>query len=261
MIINPKYNSKSLNYNNSLIIKNKNSFTSTKNLTLNSKNLQENNNSLKIAGGITFMTLALGFIDVLALKGNFIKKITFNKIGFIKTVSNDVENVIKNDAATKNKLEALLCTPGLHALWAHRIAHKLNNLNIPVLPRLISNISRTITGIEIHPGAKIGKNVFFDHTGAIVGETAEIGNNVTIIGRVCLGATGKERGARHTIVEDNVVIGMNSVMLGRIKLKKNSIIGAGSLITKDVPEGATVIGNPAFIIRLNEKKIEKPIKL
>ena len=206
---------------------------------------------------------ALFLSDLFLAKGKIVSKLSKNKINFIKTMSDEIDNVVKNDSfATKNRLEAFLCVPGLHALWNHRIIHKLHELKIPVLPRVLQNISRFFTGIEIHPGAKLGKNIFIDHTGAIIGETAEIGNNVTIIGRAVLGSTGKGHGfLRHTIVEDGVTIGMNSTMLGRIKLGKNSKIGAGAVITHDVPANSTVIGNPAKIISIGSHHLEKPFQL
>jgi len=177
-------------------------------------------------------------------------------------MAEDIDNVLQKDSyATKNKVEAFLSIPGLHAVWNHRIIHKLHKAKIPVLPRVLSNVSRFFTGIEIHPGAEIGKKLFIDHTGAIIGETAKIGNNVTIIGRVVLGSTGKGEYLRHTVVEDGVTLGMNSTMLGRITLGKDSKIGAGALVTHDVPKGATIIGNPAKIIALDNEKLKHPIKL
>lgn len=200
--------------------------------------------------------------DLFICKGKAISALSKGKISFIRRMSDDIDNVLRNDSyATKTRLEAFLSIPGLHAVWNHRGIHKLHELKVPVLPRMLANLSRMVTGIEIHPGAKIGNNVFFDHTGAIIGETAEIGNNVTIIGRSVLGSTGKGGYFRHTIVEDGVTIGMNSTMLGRIKLGKNSKIGAGAVVTHNVPEGATVIGNPAKIIALNETRLKTPLTL
>lgn len=201
--------------------------------------------------------------DLFLTKGKLLSTLTKNKVNFIKTMSEEIDNVVSHDSyATKNRLEAFLSVPGLHAVWNHRIIHKLNEWNIPVIPRILQNISRFFTGIEIHPGAKLGKNIFIDHTGAIIGETAEIGNNVTIIGRAVLGSTGKSHDyLRHTIVEDGVTIGMNSTMLGRIKLGKNSKIGAGAVVTHDVPPNTTVIGNPAKIISINNEKLKTPLKL
>lgn len=214
---------------------------------------------LFIGGGI-----ATGFflVDLFAAKGKILSTITGGKVSFIKTMSEEIDNVLKKDSyATKSRLDAFLSVPGLHAIWGHRVVHKFHEWKIPVVPRLLSNISRFFTGIEIHPGAKMGKNIFIDHTGAIIGETAEVGNNVEIIGRVVLGSTGKDGFLRHTIVEDNVTIGMNSVMLGRIRLKKGSKIGAGAVVTHDVPEGVTVVGNPAKIISIGDKRLTSPIPI
>lgn len=223
-------------------------------------NKQTLHNKRNIILPLTGSMLGLFAIDLFAAKGKILSKLTRGKISFIRTMSEELDNVLKKDHyAIKNRMEAFLTLPGLHAVWNHRIIHKLHELKIPVIPRLLSNISRFFTGIEIHPGAKIGKNLFIDHTGAIIGETAEIGNNVTIIGRTVLGSTGKGDYLRHTIVEDNVTIGMNSTLLGRIKLGKNSTIGAGSVITHDVPKAVTVIGNPAKIIAINKIKLFKPI--
>jgi len=214
---------------------------------------------LLIGGGIA---TGLFLIDLLPARGKILSTLTRDKVTFIKNMSDDIDNVLKSDPyATKTRLEAFLSVPGLHAVWNHRIIHKLHNWKVPVIPRVLANISRFFTGIEIHPGAKIGKNVFIDHTGEIIGETAEIGNNVTIIGRTVLGSTGKGGYLRHTIVEDNVVIGMNSTMLGRIRIGKNSKIGAGAVVTHDVPPDVTVIGNPAKIISKNNQRLENPVFL
>lgn len=200
--------------------------------------------------------------DLFLAKGKLLSKVTKGKVNFIKVMSADIDNVIaKDNYATRNRLEAFLTVPGLHALWNHRIAHKLHEWEIPVLPRIMANISRFFTGIEIHPGAKIGKNLFIDHTGAIIGETAQVGDDVTIIGRAVLGSVGKGEYLRHTIVDDNVTIGMNSLLLGRIKLGKNSKIGAGAVVTHDVPQNVTVIGNPAKIITINGSRIKEAMLL
>ena len=220
----------------------------------------------KIKKAVLLSTAAgagLFYTDLFLAKGKISSKLNRGKDSFIKVMSDEIDNVVKNDSfATKNRLEAYLSVPGLHAVWNHRIIHKLNEWKFPVLPRALQNISRFFTGIEIHPGAKLGKKIFIDHTGAIIGETAEIGNNVTIIGRAVLGSTGKGGGyLRHTVVEDGVTIGMNSTMLGRINIGKNSKIGAGALVTHNVPPNTTVIGNPAKIISLDNKRLETPLSL
>jgi len=161
------------------------------------------------------------------------------------------------DPAATSTLEIILCYPGFHAILTHRLAHYLHTvLKIPVLPRLISQISRFFTGIEIHPGARIGKGFFIDHgMGVVIGETSEIGDNCTIFQGVTLGGTGKERGKRHPTLRNNVVIGAGASILGDITIGDSSYIGAGSVITKDVPPTSTMVGVPGRIIRLEGKKI------
>lgn len=215
--------------------------------------------------GVLVIAGLVGFFltDLFFAKGKISSKLTMSKQSFIKIMSDEIDNVIKQDGyATKSRLEAFLSIPGLHAIWNHRLIHKLYKKKVPVIPRFLQNISRFFTGIEIHPGAKIGKNVFIDHSGAIIGQTAQVGNNVTMIGRVVLGSTGKgHEYLRHTIVEDGAILGMNSIMLGRIKIGQNSKIGAGAIITHNVPANSTVIGNPAMIISQNGKKLNMPVKL
>jgi serine O-acetyltransferase len=207
------------------------------------------------AGAVTGLLLT----DLFLAKGKILSPLTRGKVSFIKSMSDDIDNFVKNDSyATKGRLEAFLSIPGLHAVWSHRIAHKLHKWKIPVIPRFLSNLSRTVTGIEIHPGANLGKNVFIDQTGAIIGETARVGNNVKLVGRVVLGATGKDNSyLRHPIVEDGATIGMNTTILGRITVGKNSKIGSGAIVTHNVPEETTIIGNPAKIIAIKNEKIEK----
>ncbi|MCS3919261.1 serine O-acetyltransferase [Fervidibacter sacchari] len=154
-------------------------------------------------------------------------------------------------------LEIVLCYPGVHAIWLHRIAHWLWEMRVPVLPRLISHINRFLTNIEIHPGAKIGKGVFIDHgAGVVIGETAEVGDNVTMYQGVTLGGTGKERGKRHPTVGNNVVIGAGAIILGNITIGDNSRIGAGSVVVKSVPPNATAVGVPAKVVSINGVRVE-----
>jgi serine O-acetyltransferase len=154
-------------------------------------------------------------------------------------------------------LEIVLCYPGVHAIWLHRIAHWLWELGLPVLPRLISHINRFLTNIEIHPGAKIGKGVFIDHgAGVVIGETAEVGDNVTMYQGVTLGGTGKERGKRHPTIGNNVVIGAGAIILGNITIGDNSRIGAGSVVVKSVPPNATAVGVPAKVVSINGVRVE-----
>ncbi len=164
--------------------------------------------------------------------------------------------VFERDPAAKNILEVLIYQ-GLWALWLHNLAHFLWRLRIPFIPRLISQLNRLFTGIEIHPGAKIGKRCFIDHgAGVVIGETAEIGNDVTIYQGVTLGGTGKEKGRRHPSIGNNVVIGAAAIILGAIHIGDNSRVGAGAVVTKSVPPNSTVVGNPAHYIIREGKKIE-----
>ncbi|MCS7224146.1 MAG: serine O-acetyltransferase [Armatimonadetes bacterium] len=154
-------------------------------------------------------------------------------------------------------LEIVLCYPGIHAIWFHRIAHFLWVLGIPLLPRLLSHISRWLTGIEIHPGAKIGAGVFIDHgSGVVIGETAEVGDNVTLYQGVTLGGTGKERGKRHPTIEDGVVIGSGAIILGNITVGRNSRIGAGSVVIKSVPANASAVGVPSKVVSINGVRVD-----
>jgi serine O-acetyltransferase len=154
-------------------------------------------------------------------------------------------------------LEIILCYPGVHAIWLHRIAHWLWNLGVPVLPRFLSHLNRWLTGIEIHPGAKIGKGVFIDHgMGVVIGETAIVGDNVTLYQGVTLGGTGKERGKRHPTVGNNVVIGAGAIILGNITIGDNARIGAGSVVIKPVPPNASAVGVPAKVVSINGVRVE-----
>lgn len=163
-------------------------------------------------------------------------------------IREDIRTVFKKDPAARSTLEVLCCYPGLHAIWMHRIAHSLWNKNLFFLARLTSHISRTLTGIEIHPGAKLGKRVFIDHgSGVVIGETAEVGDDVLIYMGVVLGGTALERKKRHPTVENNVVLGSGAIVLGPITIGRGAKVGAGSVVVRSVPPGATVVGVPAKI--------------
>ena len=189
-------------------------------------------------------------------------------INYIKVICEDINTIYKKDPAAKNILEVLFCYPGLHALIMHRIAHKLKYWHIPFIPRLISQISRFLTGIEIHPGASIGRRFFIDHgMGVVIGETTIIGNDVLLYQGVTLGGTGKESGKRHPTVGDFVTIGAGAKVLGAINIGSNSQIGAGSVVIDDVPEHSTVVGIPGRVVQqrifiqgeLSHNKIPDPI--
>lgn len=160
----------------------------------------------------------------------------------------DIKAIFDRDPAAANIFEVLLYQ-GLWAIWIHRAAHLLYQLKIPLLPRLISQIMRLLTLIEIHPGAQIGRRLFIDHgCGVVIGETSVIGHDVTIFQGVTLGGTGKEKGKRHPTIGDKVVIGAEAIILGNINIGDKAFIGAGSVVIKPVPAGATVVGNPARIL-------------
>lgn len=174
----------------------------------------------------------------------------------LKQIKRDIDAIFDRDPAAKSVLEVVLCYPGLHAIWLHRIAHKLYKLDWVILPRLISQFSRWVTGIEIHPGATIGQGLFIDHgTGVVIGETAEVGNNVTIYQGVTLGGTGKEKGKRHPTVGDNVVISAGAKVLGSFTVGDNAKIGAGSVVVKPVPPNTTVVGVPGKIVVRDGMKV------
>ena len=167
---------------------------------------------------------------------------------------------MENDPAARTKLEVFLFYPSIHARLAHMISHFLYKKNllflarlISQLARLISQIARFLTGIEIHPGATLGAGILIDHgMGVVIGETAELGDRITIYHGTTLGGTGKEKGKRHPTVGDNVVIGAGSKVLGNIKIGSNSKIGANSVVLDDVPEGATVVGIPGKVVKINK---------
>ncbi len=173
-----------------------------------------------------------------------------------KRVRDDIRAVKERDPAARSSLEVLLCYPGLHALLCHRAAHFLHRRGLVLLPRMISHLSRFFTGIEIHPGAKIGAGFFIDHgMGVVIGETTEIGSNVTIYQGVTLGGTGKEKGKRHPTIGDNVVVGTGGKVLGPIEIGANCRVGAGSVVLKSAPPNSTVVGIPARVVFFNGAKV------
>jgi serine O-acetyltransferase len=167
-----------------------------------------------------------------------------------EAIRQDFKSVFERDPAATNKLEVLLTYAGFHAILAHRMAHALWKRGLPLIPRLISVISRWMTGIEIHPGAKIGNAFFIDHgMGVVIGETTEIGDYVTLFQGVTLGGTGKDRGKRHPTLGDHVVVGAGAKVLGGITIGDHVKIGANSVVLRSVPAHATVVGIPGKIIR------------
>ncbi|MBM4764963.1 serine O-acetyltransferase [Bacillus sp. B15-48] len=177
-----------------------------------------------------------------------------------KTIREDIDVVFDQDPAARSRLEVILTYAGLHAIWSHRLAHALFKRRFFFLARVISQVSRFFTGIEIHPGAKIGNRLFIDHgMGVVIGETCEIGDNVTIYQGVTLGGTGKEKGKRHPTVNDNVLIATGAKVLGSITIGENSKIGGGSVVLKDVPPNSTVVGVPGRVVIRDGVKIRKDL--
>lgn len=169
----------------------------------------------------------------------------------------EIKATFDRDPAATNFLEVLLLYAGLQAIIFYRVAHALKKMKVPFLPRLLSQLARLMTGIEIHPGATIGKGLFIDHgTGVVIGETSVIGNNVTLFQGVTLGGTGKDRGKRHPNIGNNVVIGTGGKVLGNITVGDNSYIGANAVVIKDVPPNSTVVGVPGRITKQEGKKMD-----
>ncbi len=174
-----------------------------------------------------------------------------------KKINKDIEYIMENDPAARSKIEVFLLYPSIHARISHMISHFLYNHKLFFTARLVSQIARFLTGIEIHPGATLGDSILIDHgMGVVIGETAEVGNRVTIYHGTTLGGTGKDKGKRHPTIKDNVIIGAGTKILGPITVGANSKIGANSAVLKDIPEGATVVGMAADIVRIKGVKIE-----
>ncbi len=167
-----------------------------------------------------------------------------------RTIREQVETIFREDPAAKSVIEILLCYPGFHAILFHRLAHRLYRVGVPLLPRLISQVARFFTGIEIHPGASIGRRFFIDHgMGVVIGETTEIGDDVLLYQGVTLGGTGKEKGKRHPTLGNHVVIGTGAKVLGNIRLGDHVKVGAGSVVVHPVPDHSTVVGVPGRVVR------------
>ncbi len=177
---------------------------------------------------------------------------------FLKLLKEDIDVVFDQDPAARNRFEVILTYSGVHAIWGHRIAHGFQKRKLYFIARLISQINRFFTGIEIHPGAKIGRRFFIDHgMGVVIGETCEIGDNVTIYQGVTLGGTGKEKGKRHPTLKDNVLVASGAKVLGSITIGEHSKIGAGSVVLKDVPDYSTVVGIPGHVVVQNGVRVNK----
>jgi serine O-acetyltransferase len=166
-------------------------------------------------------------------------------------IREQVDTIFREDPAAKSVLEIVLCYPGFHAVLMHRLAHWLYNARVPLLPRFVSQISRFLTGIEIHPGARIGRRFFIDHgMGVVIGETTEIGDDVLLYQGVTLGGTGNETGKRHPTLGNHVVVGTGAKVLGSIRIGDNVKIGAGSVVVRPVPDNSTVVGIPGRVVRM-----------
>ena len=173
-----------------------------------------------------------------------------------RTLKSDIEIIRERDPAARGTLEILFCYPGFQSIVIHRLTHKLWQLKLPLIPRFLSQINRLFTGIEIHPGAKIGKKVFIDHgMGVVIGETAEIGNNCLLYQGVTLGGTGKSHGKRHPTLMENVVVGAGAKVLGSIIIGSNTRIGAGSVVVRNVEENSTVVGVPGRVVHQSGVKV------
>ena len=169
-------------------------------------------------------------------------------------IKEDISSVFDRDPAARTTLEVLLNSPGLHAIWVHRLSHRLWQANWKLLARTLSTFSRWLTGVEIHPGAIIGRRFFIDHgMGVVIGETAEIGNDVTLYHGVTLGGTSWNTGKRHPTLADNVVIGAGAQVLGPITISKGGKVGSNSVVVKDLPENATAVGIPARIVNTKNR--------
>jgi serine O-acetyltransferase len=177
-------------------------------------------------------------------------------MALLERIREDIGSVLERDPAARSRLEVLLCYPGLWAVWIHRISHVLWGHKLRLPARLLSQVGRFITGVDIHPGALLGRRLFIDHaTGVVIGETAIVGSDVTMYQGVTLGGTGKGHGKRHPTVCDNVFIGNNANVLGNITVGENSRVGAGSVVLSDVPPNSTVVGVPAHIIYRNGQRV------
>ena len=175
-------------------------------------------------------------------------------------IKKDIRVVFERDPAARSVIEVVCCYSGLHAIWLHRISHKLYLKGWVLIPRMISNLGRFLTGIEIHPGATIGEGLFIDHgTGIVIGETAELGRNVTLYQGVTLGGTGKEKGKRHPTIGNNVVVASGAKVLGSFTVGDHAKIGAGSVVLKAVPAYATVVGIPGRVVVMHGKRVGEPV--
>jgi len=174
----------------------------------------------------------------------------------VERIREDINSVLERDPAARSRLEVITCYPGLWAVWFHRASHRLWHAKLRLPARFLSQLGRFLTGVDIHPGAQLGRRLFIDHaTGVVIGETAIVGNDVTMYQGVTLGGTGKQHGKRHPTICDGVFIGNNANVLGNICIGQNSRVGAGSVVLNDVPPNSTVVGVPAHIVYSNGQRV------
>lgn len=177
-------------------------------------------------------------------------------MALFERIGEDVRSVMERDPAARSRLEILLCYPGLWAVWFHRVSHRLWRMKFRLLARILSQFGRFLTGVDIHPGALLGRRLFIDHaTGVVIGETAIVGSDVTLYQGVTLGGTGKVHGKRHPTLCDGVFVGNNANILGNITIGQNSRVGAGSVVLNDVPPNSTVVGVPAHIVYRSGQRV------
>jgi serine O-acetyltransferase len=177
-------------------------------------------------------------------------------MALVARIREDVRSVFERDPAARSWLEVLICYPGLWAVWIHRISHALWNAKLRLPARILSQVGRFFTGVDIHPGAQLGHRLFIDHaTGVVIGETTIVGDDVTMYQGVTLGGTGKQHGKRHPTICDGVFIGNNANVLGNVTVGENSRVGAGSVVLSDVPPNSTVVGVPAHIVYRNGERL------
>jgi serine O-acetyltransferase len=177
-------------------------------------------------------------------------------------IRNDIRVIYQSDPAARNVFEIIFAYPGFHAREFHRLAHTLWNWHVPFFPRWISHISRFLTGIEIHPGAKLGEGVFIDHgMGVVIGETAEVGDNVTLYQGVTLGGTSLQKVKRHPTLGNHVIVGVGAKVIGAITIGDNTRIGAGSVVIKSAPPNATIVGNPGRVVAVHDPETDTVMRL
>ncbi len=180
----------------------------------------------------------------------------------LRSIKRDLDAALARDPAARSRLEVLLAYPGFHARQSHRVAHWLHRQGLPLVPRLISHLGRGLTGIEIHPGARIGEGLFIDHgMGVVIGETAEIGDDVTLYQGVTLGGTSLKRRKRHPTLEDGVVVGAGAIIIGDVRIGAHARVGAGSVVVSHVPPYATVVGVPAHVVAYQDPGDDTRLRL